>query len=375
MRRETLKQHTLPRNFSIRYHQLDEIIRSQAKILIANIRAKRTSPDAAIDIKPIFVENCANLFCRYFFSRSFSAYDVEFQRLMANFDFVFHEMNTGYAMDFLPFLLNFNRSYLRKMEICSEEIREFMVSRIIQDRPEKWTENDDSSQFDYVDALIDHIKRGYEPKIEWETAYFALEDLMGGHAAAGCFLARILGYIADLPDVQKKIHQEIDNVFEAKRNSMDDIIELTDRHQMPYTEAVCMEALRLIISPLFPRVASQDCSIGPYFVKEGTLVLFNNYDLCMSTEYWDEPTAFKPERFIQDGRMVKPAHFLPFGAGRRGCLGYKIIQTVSFSLLANCMKDFELRRPDNVTNKVDIGLLPIPDKSIHIIFTDRVKKQ
>lgn len=213
------------------------------------------------------------------------------------------------------------------------------------------------------------------PSSEFISSQCMFLDLMGGHAAAGCFLARILGYIADLPDVQKKIHQEIDNILTYKDTNDCDLIELSDRNQMPYTEAVCMEALRLIISPLFPRVASQDSSIGEYFVKEGTLVLFNNYNLCMSSEYWDEPESFKPERFIQDGHVVKPAHFLPFGAGRRGCLGYKIIQSVSFSLLANCMAHFGLQRPANVTNKVDIGLLPIPDKSIHIIFSDRTKNQ
>lgn len=175
MRRETLKQHTLPRNFSIRHQQLDEIIRSQTKIMIADIQAKRSSADAAIDIKPIFVEVCGNIFCRYFFSRSFSSDDPKFQRVMENFDFVFHEMNKGYAMDFLPFLLPFNRKYLNKMANCSHEIREFMMEKIIEDRREKWTENDDSNQFDYVDALIDHIKRDLEPKIDWETAFFALE--------------------------------------------------------------------------------------------------------------------------------------------------------------------------------------------------------
>lgn len=373
MRRDMLKNHTLPRNFSIRHLELDTIIRSQAQTLIDDIRAKRTTPDAPIEIKPIFVENCANIFTRYFFSRRFSSDDPMFRRYMKNFDLVFWEVNQIYALDFLPFLIPFQRKYFNKMEKNSHEIREFILEKIVEDRRERWSENDDRCQYDFVESLIDHIKRDHEPTIDWETAFYALEDLSGGHAATGCFLSRILNYISESPEAQQKIHQEIDKVVANKPNANSDVIELADRHQMPYTEAVCWEALRLIVSPLFPRVANQDSSIGGYFVEKGTLVLFNNYDLCMSSELWDEPTKFKPERFIQGGHVVKPAHFLPFGAGRRGCLGYKIIQIISFSLLANCMKHFSIRIPANVKNEATVGLLPLPDNSIKLIFSERNK--
>lgn len=42
----------------------------------------------------------------------------------------------------------------------------------------------------------------------------------------------------------------------------------------------------------------------------------------MDSELWEEPEEFRPERFInEEGKVYKPKHFMPFGAGQRMCLG------------------------------------------------------
>lgn len=370
MRREMLNQHSFPRNFSIRFQHLNEIIKNQMQTMIGDIQAKRLSTDKAIEIKPIIMETCANIFTQYYCSRAFTSSDAKFKKMIKNFDSIFWEVNQGYAADFLPFLLPFHNKNLKRMENCSHEIREFIMENIIEDRRETYTECIDG-QNDYVESLIDHVERELEPKMEWETALFALEDILGGHSANGNFLVKIFGFIGQLPEVQQKIQQEIDNTLANKRIGKCNIIELSDRHQMPYTEAVVMEALRLIASPIVPHVASQDSSIGGYLIEKDSLIFLNNYNLSMSPELWDEPEKFKPERFVQNGHVVKPDHFLPFGAGRRSCMGYKMIQFLSFSVIANCMSHFDMRPPANVTHKVTVGSLAVPEKSYELIFTER----
>jgi cytochrome P450 len=43
-------------------------------------------------------------------------------------------------------------------------------------------------------------------------------------------------------------------------------------------------------------------------------------------KYWNNPQEFKPERFLENGKYLAscPIAFIPFGTGRRMCLGEKL---------------------------------------------------
>lgn len=334
-----------------------------------DFKAKRS--DKPIEIKPILMETCANIFTRYFCSREFASSDPSFQLMIHNFDRIFWEVNQGYALDFLPFLLPFYGKVLKRMEQRTHEVHDFLKDKIVSDRREKWSGPKDG-RLDYVESLIDHVERDLEPKIPWATAMYGIEDILGGSAANGNFLTNIFAFIAQTPESQKKIQQEIDNVLANKHNENSDVIDLSDRNQMPYTDAVVFEALRLLASPIFPHVANQDSSIGGYFVEKGSIIFFNNYNLCMSPELWDEPNKFNPERFVKNGQVVKPDHYLPFSVGRRSCMGSKIIQYVSFAIIANCMHHFNMAKPAGATYRVPIGSLALDEKTFEMILTDRV---
>lgn len=362
-----LTQHSFPRNFSTRFNDLNAIIDGQMHTMITDMKLK-ASNNEAIEIKPFFLEACANTFTEYYCSRSFSSNDTAFQNMISNFDKIFWEVNQGYAADFMPFLLPFHRSNIQRMQTCTHEIREFILNNIIEDRKENWMESIDGAS-DYVDSLIAHVNQNFEPKMEWETALFALEDIIGGHSAVGNFLVKVFGYIGGLPEVQKKIQKEIDDTL--ARKPCGSSIQLSDRMKMPYTEATIMEALRLIASPIVPHVANKDSTIGGYLVEKDSLIFLNNYDLSISPELWDEPAAFKPERFIQNGHVMKPDHFLPFGAGRRSCMGYKMVQFLSFSVLTSCMQQFDMAPKPGTVHKVQVGSLAVPAKSYEMILTER----
>lgn len=107
-------------------------------------------------------------------------------------------------------------------------------------------------------------------------------------------------------------------------------------------------------------------------IKKDTLIFLNNYDLSMSPKLWSEPESFKPERFISaDNRLVKPEHFLPFGGGRRSCMGYKMVQLVSFSVLASFMQSFHIRPVDGTSYKVPLGNLALPFDTFSFKFEKR----
>ena len=46
--------------------------------------------------------------------------------------------------------------------------------------------------------------------------------------------------------------------------------------------------------------------------------------LHMHEDYWEEPTKFKPERFLENPNLVKEWFYMPFGAGPRNCVGMRL---------------------------------------------------
>lgn len=327
---------------------------------MVNAIAEEQTNNSCVAIKPLVLRTCANVFTQYFCSRSFNANDAGFNKMISNFDKIFYEVNQGYLADFLPVLLPiFHSRNLRQMQTWSHEIRNFILSNIIEDRKEMWSGTNE--QTDYVDSLVNHVTENLEPKMEWDTALFALEDIIGGHSAVGNFLIKVFGYVVQNENVQLSIFKEVERTLAAVDGKS--TIELSDRQNMPYTEAVIMESLRLISSPIVPHVANQDSTLGGFFVAKDTLLFLNNYELSMSESLWDSPNSFNPERFLQNGRVVKPDHFLPFGAGRRSCLGYKMVQFLSFAILTNTIQHYELFPKPGSEIIVEPGSLAVLEKS------------
>lgn len=108
-----------------------------------------------------------------------------------------------------------------------------------------------------------------------------------------------------------------------------------------------------------------------YRIEKDTFIFLNNYELNMSDELWISPKEFMPERFLRDGRLHKPEHFLPFGGGRRSCMGYKMVQYISFATIASLLKNFTILPVDNESYKVPIGNLALPEKTFNFRFVER----
>ena len=186
VRREMLRAHTFPRAFSNRFQQLDSLASHEMSYMIAQISHFNYQPVA---IKPILLYAIGNIFTSYFCSRRFERDDVGFINMLDNFDKIFYEVNQGYAADFIPWLLPLHGRHLAQIGQWGHEIREFMINDIISSRFDDWTSEQEED--DYVDALISHVRQGKQPAMNWDTAMFALEDIVGGHSAVANFLIKV----------------------------------------------------------------------------------------------------------------------------------------------------------------------------------------
>nr|UUB32631.1 cytochrome P450 CYP307B1 [Dendroctonus rhizophagus] len=358
-RRDMLKAHTFPRAFTTQFQRLEGLVVEETGRLVRALSAHST-----LQLKPLLLQTCANVFLSHFCSVRFGAQNAAFLNLLTNFDEVFFEVNQGYAADFLPFLMPLHRRKLQRLSVVTHKIREFINREVIGDRLE--AHQPDMEPADYLDSLIGRAKAPGKEPLDWDTALFALEDIIGGHSAVGNFLTKLFAFLVTEPEVQRRIQEEIDSQVGVDQP-------VTISHRLVYTQAVIYEAIRLISSPIVPRVANQTSELGGYTIEKGTVLFLNNHDLSMSEELWTDPQQFRPERFIRAGKLFKPEYFLPFGGGRRSCMGYKLVQLVSLGVVGAVMQRFTLRPVggDLAHYRVPIGSLALPKDS----FTFQLEKR
>lgn len=91
----------------------------------------------------------------------------------------------------------------------------------------------------------------------------------------------------------------------------------------------------------------------------------------MSKELWNDPEKFSPERFLVDNRLVKPDHFLPFGGGRRSCMGYKMVQLISVGILSSILQKFTVLPIHRQNYEIPIGTLSVPKSTFEFKFAAR----
>jgi cytochrome P450 len=146
------------------------------------------------------------------------------------------------------------------------------------------------------------------------------------------------------PAVIRKAQAELDEIVgQAKRMEESDIAKL------PYLQAIVKEALRLHpAAPLIiPRRSDNSCEIGGYLVPENTQVFVNVWGIGRDPSVWKEPLEFNPERFLECNTDYRGQDFelIPFGAGRRICIGLPLAHRMVHLVLGSLLHAFNWSIP------------------------------
>jgi beta-ring hydroxylase len=101
--------------------------------------------------------------------------------------------------------------------------------------------------------------------------------------------------------------------------------------------------------PVLIRRALEEDTVAGYTLAPGSDLFISVWNLHRSPEYWDHPNEFNPDRFPLDGpvpnEVTQNFTYLPFGGGRRKCIGDQFALFESVVALAMLMRRFEFR-PD-----------------------------
>jgi cytochrome P450 len=145
----------------------------------------------------------------------------------------------------------------------------------------------------------------------------AITLMLAGHETTANALSWMWYLLALNPNARTRMLDEIDTVLEGRTPTADDL------SQLPWTTAVFMEAMRYF-SPAWaiPRVAVHDDMVGSHRVKKGTTVIIPAHAIHHDERWWPNPEEFDPARFMPGAGKDRPrSAYLPFGGGKRSCIG------------------------------------------------------
>ncbi|KAF8792481.1 Cytochrome P450 18a1 like protein [Argiope bruennichi] len=147
------------------------------------------------------------------------------------------------------------------------------------------------------------------------------------------------------PEIQKRIHAEIDEVIGRERFPT-----WEDHLRMPFTEAALTEIMRWkSIVPLnVMHYTLQDTELNGYFIPKHTHILSILWAVNFNEKLWGKDVnEYKPERFLSgDGKkVIKPEYTIAFSVGKRACPGKILAEIETFLYLVAILQKFELSVP------------------------------
>jgi cytochrome P450 len=154
----------------------------------------------------------------------------------------------------------------------------------------------------------------------------AVTIILAGHETTANALNWTWVLLAQHPEVEAKLHAELDTVLNGEPPT------LADLKRLPYTEMVVKESMRLYPPAYsYGRQAKADVVVGDYQIQQGDILTMFSYIIHRDPRWWDDPHAFKPERWTEEHPHRHKYAYLPFGGGPRVCIGN------SFAMMEACL--------------------------------------
>ncbi|KAJ7509664.1 cytochrome P450 [Mycena galericulata] len=166
-------------------------------------------------------------------------------------------------------------------------------------------------------------------------------------SALGTFILAILAN----PEVQKKAQTEIDSVTGGEA-----LPRFEDQDAMPYVSALVKELLRWKnVTPFaVPHFLTAEDEYRGYRLPAGSIVLGNAWALLHDEAVYPDPHAFKPERFLLNGKL-NPAVKGPesaFGFGRRLCPGRHMATSSIWITVASMLATFDVEKATDAEGNI-----------------------
>ena len=216
------------------------------------------------------------------------------------------------------------------------EFLDSLVYRIIADRKAQSGSNHRNDLLSLLMGAMDEDGSQMTPKqLRDET----MTLFLAGHETTAITLSWTWYLLGQNPGVEARLHKELRGALGGRRP------EVADLARLPYLHAVIKEVLRLYPPAyILARVAIAPFHIGEYDFPAGETVLLSQWVMHRDPRYYDNPDAFRPERWL-DGLAdrLPPGAYFPFGDGPRRCIGQGFAMLESALVIAAVAQRFRFR--------------------------------
>ncbi|XP_057997512.1 labd-13Z-ene-9,15,16-triol synthase, chloroplastic-like [Hevea brasiliensis] len=275
--------------------------------------------------------------------------------------------------DFFPFLARFDiQGVKRKMEEVSqriEKIYDHVIDQCIKKKQQQSGEMEITDRKDFLHFLLEFKEQDTEKSISRQQIKALLMDIViGGIDTSPTTVEWAMAEMMLHPQVMKKAQEELTNVV-----GINNLVEEFHIQELPYLHSIVKETLRLhpVAPLLLPRCPTESCNVGGYIIPKGTKVFLNVWAMHRDPEFWDHPSEFQPERFFGPRRLDylgNHLQYLPFGSGRRICVGLPLGERMVMYLLATFLHMFNWKLPGGANPDTSEKLGIVLEKSTPLVI-------
>uniref|UniRef100_A0AAT9USH7 Iridoid oxidase n=1 Tax=Mitragyna speciosa TaxID=170351 RepID=A0AAT9USH7_9GENT len=306
--------------------------------------------------------------------------DPESKEFFDSMNEILELAGTPNIADFLPFLKRLDPLGMKRRMIANMTRTMRISSKFVQERLDNRKAGKVNDKKDFLDVMLEYQgdgKDGPDRFTEKHVNIVIMEMFFAGSETTSISIEWGFTELLRNPHAFKKVREEIDRVVGVNR-----MVEESDMENLPYLQAVVKETLRLhpALPLLLPRNTMEDTEYMGYVIPKGTQVFVNAWAIGRDPEYWDDPLTFKPERFLNSSVEYKGQHFelIPFGSGRRICVGFPLAHRVVHLTLATLVQAFDWDlgpgvKPQDIDMEERLGLTLRKKNPIKVIPKKRLR--
>uniref|UniRef100_A0A8C5R992 unspecific monooxygenase n=1 Tax=Leptobrachium leishanense TaxID=445787 RepID=A0A8C5R992_9ANUR len=329
------------RNFGMGKKSIEERIQEEAHFLTEEFRKTNG--------RVTWIKAVSNVISSVVFGNRFEYEDKDFLRLLN----LLNETFRGFSSDTLrfDFVLTQMGSLLpgphKAFFKAIDGIQEFIAEKVKLHQESL----DPNSPRDFIDCFLVKMEQVNTEFHMTAIVNTTFDMFTAGTETVSTTLRYGLMILLKHPDVEERIHREIDQIIGRNRAPC-----IEDRSRMPYTDAVVHEIQRFIdLIPLgIPHKVTQDIEIKDYVIPKDTTIYPLLSSVLQDPKLYKYPYDFNPGHFLdKEGKFCRNDAFMPFSSGKRICVGEGLARMELFLFLTTILQNFTLRSPVD-TEKLDL---------------------